>query len=284
MRTRLLRAIYYVTIDHFVTIPNELTADLSYHGIKIYQVPYHSIDRFLPPKNLTPQSTLILCDVPELAHAFLNADYPVVAVYHRDNKDAHFNVRYALEDFEEVDWHYFVKYWQRYAGIPWHVMDTQRCKIREMCPEDLNDLYDMYKDKRICQYTEDLYENRMHELDYIKDYVKNMYQFYGFGTWLIVDRFTNNLIGRVGFNYRPGFDDPELGFVIDPKYWRKGFAYECCTKVIDYGKDTLGFKRIHAFVRLENTPSISLLNKLGFRECGRYTINDNLHERWVLEM
>ncbi|MBP5309546.1 MAG: hypothetical protein J6Z05_02865, partial [Lachnospiraceae bacterium] len=118
-----------------MTIQHELTADLSYHGIKIYQVPYHSIDRFLPPKNLTPQSTLILCDVPELAHAFLNADYPVVAVYHRDNKDAHFNVRYALEDFEEVDWHYFVKYWQRYAGIPWHVMDTQRCKIREMCPE-----------------------------------------------------------------------------------------------------------------------------------------------------
>ncbi|MBR3635438.1 MAG: GNAT family N-acetyltransferase [Lachnospiraceae bacterium] len=284
MRTRLLRAIYYVTIDHFVPIPQELIADLAYHGIKIFQVPYHSIEKFLPPKNMTPQNCLILCDVPELAHAFLNAGYYVVAIFHRDNKDAHFSIRYALEDFTEVDWHYFIKYWQRYADIPWHVMDTERCKIREMCPDDLNDLYDLYKDKRICQYTEDLFENRMHELDYIKDYVKNMYHFYGFGTWLIEDKFSGNLIGRVGFNYRPGFEDPELGFVIDPKQWRRGYAYETCSASIEYGKKEHGFKRIHSFVRIENEPSIALLDKLGFRECGRYTINEQLHERWVLEL
>ena len=98
MRSKLLRCIYYVTVDHFVTIPQDLTADLAYHGIKIYQVPYHSIDRFLPPKNLTPQSCLILCDIPELVQAFLASDYYVVAVLHEDNKDKHFNVRYAVED------------------------------------------------------------------------------------------------------------------------------------------------------------------------------------------
>jgi len=284
MRSLLLRCIYYVTIDHFVAIPQSLSADLAYHGIKIFQVPYHSIDKFLPPKNMTPKNCLILCDEPELAHAFLAADYSVVAVLHLDNKDKHFQVPFAVEDFTELDWTDFLKYWQRYNNVPWHVMDTERCKIREMGPDDLNRLYELYSDKRICEYTEDLFDNRMKELQYIKDYAKNMYGFYGFGTWLIEDKFTGKLIGRVGFNFRPGFEDPELGFVISPTYWRHGYAYETCQRAIEYGRDELGFKRIHAFVRPENTASVALLDKLGFRTCGRYTINEQLHDRCVLDL
>lgn len=284
MRSQLLRCIYYVTIDHFFAIPQSLSADLAYHGIKIFQVPYKSIEKFLPPKNMTPKNCLILCDEPELAHAFMAADYSVVAVLHSDNKNKHFNIPFAVEDFVELDWTDFLKYWQRYNNIPWHVMDSERCKIKEMGPDDLNRLYDLYSDKRICEYTEDLFDNRMKELQYIKDYAKNMYGFYGFGTWLIEDKFSGNLIGRVGFNFRPGFEDPELGFVIDPKLWRHGYAYETCMRVIQYGKEELGFKRIHAFVRPENAASVALLEKLGFRTCGRYTINDKLHDRCVLDL
>lgn len=284
MRPQLLRAIYYVTLDHFVTIPQSLTADLSYHGIKIFQVPYSSIDKFLPPKNLSPHSCLILCDIPKLATAFLENDYYVVAVSHIDNKGQAFpGIQYVVEDFTEIEWFYFIKYWQRYAGIPWHILDTERCRIREMCPDDLNDLYELYEDKRICEYTEDLYADRMMEQNYINDYVKHMYHFYGFGTWNIEDKMTEKIIGRAGFNYRPGFEDPELGFVIKPELWRHGYAFEVCKAIMEYGKNEFGFSRVHAFARPENTPSICLLQKLGFRSCGRYTINDNLHDRWVIE-
>lgn len=285
MRPRLLRAIYYITLNHFVAIPNELTSDLNYHGIKIFQVPYNSIEKFLPPKNMTPQSCLILCDIPQLATAFVDGGYYVVGVSHIDNRDEHFpKVKYIVEDFTELDWSYFVKYWQRYAEVPWHILDTERCRIREMCPEDLNDLYDLYSDKRICEYTEDLFEDRMVELNYIKDYVKNMYHFYNYGTWLIEDKFTGKIIGRAGFSTRPGFDDPELGFVISPALWRHGYALEVCKALIEYGKNELGFTRIHSFVRPENTPSICLLNKLGFRTCGRYTINNIIHDRCILDL
>lgn len=285
MRPQLLRAIYYVTMDHFVTIPNELTADLAYHGIKIFQVPFNSIERFLPPKDLSPKSCLILCDIPSLATAFLEAGYYVVAVSHDGNRGLAFpGLEYAVEDFTEIEWFYFVKYWQRYAGVPWHITDTERCRIREMCPDDLNELYDMYSDKRICKYTDDLFEDRMTELNYIKDYVKHMYHFYGFGTWIIEDRFSGKMIGRAGFNYRPGFDDPELGFVIAPALWRHGYALEVCSALIEYGKREFGFTRIHAFVKPENTASVCLLNKLGFRTCGRYTINEKLHDRCVLDL
>ena len=82
MRSQLLRCIYYVTMNHFVTIPQSLSSDLADHGIKIFQVPYNSIEKFLPPKNMTPKNCLILCDIPELAHAFLDANYFVVASLH----------------------------------------------------------------------------------------------------------------------------------------------------------------------------------------------------------
>ena len=284
MRSKLLRSIYYVTKDNFVTIPQTLSDELAKHGIKIYQVPLASIDRFLPPKNATITSCLILSDVPELVQAFLDNGYYVVAVHNFNNKGASFpHVPFAVEDFTEIDWHYFIRFWQRYAGIPWHILSTERCKVREMCPEDLNGIYDLYSDKRICQYTEDLFENRIQELNYIKDYVSNAYGYYGYGTWLIEDAFTGKLIGRAGFNHRPGFDDPEIGFVIKPTYWRHGLAYEVCQAILKYGKEEHGFSRTHAFVRIENEASIKLLEKLGFRACGRYTINDIMHERYVLE-
>ena len=90
MRSQLLRCIYYVTLSHFVTIPQALTNDLAEHGIKIFQVPYNSIDRFLPPKNLSVKSCLILCDIPQLATAFTDSGYNVVGVIHNDNKDSYF--------------------------------------------------------------------------------------------------------------------------------------------------------------------------------------------------
>lgn len=283
---KMLRNIYYVTLKNFVTIPQSLTNDLAKHGIKMFQVPFASIDRFLPPKNATPQSCLILCDIPDLIQPFLDNGYYVVVVRNSDNKDATFpHVPFAVEDdFPELNWYYFVRFWQRYAGVPWHILNTERCRLREMCPEDLNALYELYSDKRICQYTEDLFENRLHELEYIKDYVKSAYGYYGYGTWVIEDAFTRKIIGRAGFNQRPGFEDPEIGFVIKPSFWRHGLAEEVCRAIIQYGKEEHGFTRIHAFVRLENEPSINLLVKLGFRACGRYTINNDMHERYVLEL
>lgn len=281
MHRPMLRCIYYITNDCFVTVPKELTDNLSSHGIKFYQVPYVNIERFLPPRNMPLKCCLILCDIPELVKALMDNGYYCIAVINDSSRNKSFdNVLFAVEDFTEIEWIYFVKFWQRLMGIPWHILDTKRCKVREMVPDDLDAIYDMYNDKRIVRYTEDLFSKREDELQYIRDYIKNIYSYHGFGTWLIEDLFGGNLIGRAGFNYRPDFDYPELGFVVDPKFWRHGYAFEVCDAILKYGKEELGFSYVQALSLPENVASIELLKKLGFdfeRECTVHDIKYNLY-------
>ena len=52
------------------------------------------------------------------------------------------------------------------------------------------------------------------ETQYIQDYIKNVYEFYGFGMWTVVEKASGQVIGRAGVSYREGFSLPELGFMI----------------------------------------------------------------------
>lgn len=106
----------------------------------------------------------------------------------------------VAESFEEVDFHFLERVYQREHGLPWTVMETRRCFLREITLADLDDLYEMYRGKSITQYMEGLYEDRAKEEEYTRAYIENMYHFYGYGMWLAVDKHTGKLIGRAGLN------------------------------------------------------------------------------------
>ena len=137
---------------------------------------------------------------------------------------------------------------------------------------------------RPVRYTDDLYSKREDEFQYIRNYIKNIYSYYGFGTWLIEDLFSGDLIGRAGFNYRPDFNYPELGFVIDPKYWRRGYAYEVCEAILQYGKNELGFTCVQALSYADNIACIELLKKLGFSFEKEVSVHDTPYNLYLIQL
>ena len=46
----------------------------------------------------------------------------------------------VVEGFEEVDFYFLERMYQREHGLPWTVIETKRCVLREMTPEDLDGL------------------------------------------------------------------------------------------------------------------------------------------------
>jgi len=176
--------------------------------------------------------------------------------------------KYVIVNPDEVDEDYYYKIWLRYAGLPWHILNTGRCIVREMTCDDLKELYELYSDECITKYTEALFPDYEDEYEYTNNYIERVYSYFGFGTWIILRKSDEKIIGRAGFNYRPGFDEPELGYMIGEKYQNKGYAYEVCSAIIEYGLNELEFKRISAFSADENIKSSNLLKKLGFRQDG----------------
>ncbi len=256
----MLKMICYITKEDF-SVSDEWKAKMHKKEIQFLKASLNEID-----ENWDYDSTIFLCEYAKDARLLYDLGYFVVISCSDKNKDESFDRRYAfaVEYFDEIEPDYYIKMWQRFRKIPWHIVNTKRCRIREMTPDDLDALYEIYQDASITKYMEGLYDEREKELEYIKKYIENVYSYFGFGTWIIERKEDGKVIGRAGFNYRPDFEDPELGFVIAKAYQKQGYACEVCKEIIAYAWEELGFSSIQALTDPDNTASIQLLDKLVF--------------------
>lgn len=175
-------------------------------------------------------------------------------------------ISYALERPKELEAEDFERIYRRLRHLPWEILETERCIVREMTEEDVEALYEIYADDSITEYMEGLFEDPEKERSYITDYRRYVYEFYEYGMWVIEEKESGNLIGRAGVDPRDG--ENELGYVIAAAWQKKGYAYEVCAAILSYmwkTKEDLGeiLSRVHP----ENTASVRLLQRLGFEKC-----------------
>ncbi len=171
-----------------------------------------------------------------------------------------------VEGFEEVDFYFLERIYNRKHHIPWRVIDTKRCYLREMQEEDLDALYELYAGKDMTKYIEPLYADRAKEAEYMRAYIANQYYYYGYGMWVVIEQATGKLIGRAGLDNRKIHDEIELemGYAVAADHHRQGYATEICLAIISYAEEFLEFPRINCLVDQENEASVQLLLKLGF--------------------
>lgn len=228
---------------------------------------------------------MFLCDHAEIALKLQKNGYGVIVWLTAENRAQNFSkFTYAIEGIENLDYDYFLKVWQRFQHLPWQIGETSRCLIREMEENDIDQLYELYKAPEITKYMEDLYKDRDMELAYIKQYIDKIYCYYGFGTWLIIDKCTERVIGRVGFNYRPGFDEPELGFVIGVPYQKQGYAFEVCSYLLAFAKEAYEWDYVQALTKPHNEASIALLHKLGFSYQQDVNVDNQTYHRYLCKL
>lgn len=189
---------------------------------------------------------------------------PSLLYLHDANKNDPMNgIPYATTQLEDIDVAYLKDVYKRFFYIPWTILETKRCLVREMTEDDVDELYEIYKDPDISLYTENLYEDPDQERAYIKDYIEHVYRLCGLGVWLIVQKDTGKIIGRAGLSFREGYSTPELGYVIGKEYQRKGYGFEVCDAILKYCRD-LKFPLIRVIYQEENVASQMLCEKLGF--------------------
>ena len=190
----------------------------------------------------------------------------VLPYRHEANAEAVFTgALYVIEQIEEVDFGTIDMAYRRLAGLPWEVLTTKRCIIRETTEEDVDSFYKIYAEPKITEYMEDLYADRDEEIAYVRDYREKVYGFYGYGMWTVLTK-DGTVIGRAGISWHEGFDLPELGFVIGVPWQRQGYAYEVCRAILDYAHEELGFTQVQALVMEGNEKSAALCRKLGFKQ------------------
>lgn len=200
--------------------------------------------------------------------AFANNDTPLPAV------------DMVVEGFEEVDYHFFEKIYQRHHNLPWTILETERLIVRELELGDMDALFELYSYEGMTDYMEGLYAYE-EELAYQKAYIENMYRFFGYGMWLVFEKETGKLVGRAGVEHREALQgELELGYAIGTPWQGRGYATEVCKGILKYVKEELGFEEICSLVELRNTPSIHLLEKLGFHSSGELVLEGVCYKKY----
>lgn len=209
---------------------------------------------------------LYIVDAPDELEALLSDGKIVIPCL--DNPDIPSaswpHTEYAITDLDEVEDEDLFKIYQRVANEPWEILRTDRMLVRETMVEDVDAFYAIYAEPSITEHMEPLYDNPDDERVYTKNYIKDVYGFYGYGMWTVLDKNTHVILGRAGLYPREGYDSPELGFVIGFQYQGKGLAFEVCKAILEYGHKELEFPLIRAKVMPANIKSLGLLKKLGF--------------------
>ncbi|HAT90419.1 MAG TPA: N-acetyltransferase [Roseburia sp.] len=169
-----------------------------------------------------------------------------------------------IEGLEEADRMFLERVYERKHGIPWTIVTTERCIVREITLDDMDGLFALYAGEGMTEYLDPLYEYEK-EKEYQKSYINYMYRLYGYGMWVVIEKKTGKLIGRVGIENREACDgEPELGYMIDVSHQKKGYATEVCLAVIGYAWDFLEFDKLNCLIQKGNTASECLAEKLGF--------------------
>ena len=103
------------------------------------------------------------CDVAMIA--YMNPEIP---------NQTYSGVEMLVEGFEEVDVDFLEKMYQRHHRIPWKILETERCIIRELALSDLDDLFELYGEGEIDKYTDPLYPYE-EEKEYQRAYIEYCY-------------------------------------------------------------------------------------------------------------
>jgi ribosomal-protein-alanine N-acetyltransferase len=83
------------------------------------------------------------------------------------------------------------------------------------------------------------------------------------------------------FTWDNQFDGTEIGYIIDRAFWGKGIASMAVKAVMEFALNELKLPQLLALVNDENTASIKIVEKLGFKRSPAKPKNYRDNSVWI---
>lgn len=240
------------------------------HGIKTEVLPsvlindVRGIEALCARNECIPRECLLLTADGELLSVAEQVGMPCIAY---GEHVPEFRAQYQITTVEGAELYYLQQIYQRLIGEPVVIAMTERLIIREMTVEDAEALWEIQNQEEVRRYTEDISEDRQTELEKHMAYVRHVYPMYGYGLWGVYRKEDGKLIGRCGiqdYEY-DGVWGVELGYLLDPAEWGRGYAIEAVRAVIKYALDCMDIQSVIALIAPENERSIRLAKRAGMQ-------------------
>ena len=161
-------------------------------------------------------------------------------------------------------------------------LTTDRLTLREFTPADVPDVLAYQREPSYFRYyawtdrTEaDVREFLQMFFDWRAEEPRRKFQF------AITLSEGGQLVGSVGIRRKPENDwEADIGYELAPEHWRRGYATEAARAIVSFGFRELKVHRISSWCIAENTASVRVAERLGFKLEGRLRENDYFKDRW----
>lgn len=150
--------------------------------------------------------------------------------------------------------------------------ESQRLGFRRWTPPDKEAFVRMYGDPDVMRYFPKVLTRReaLARVALFDDNIaKN-----GFGLWAAVLKETDECVGVIGLKETnfDAFFTPCAGltWILDKKFWHRGFALEGASRCIQWGFTEKSFTEVYAYTTLQNIPSQTVMQRLGMKSEGSF--------------
>lgn len=168
------------------------------------------------------------------------------------------------------------------------VLETERLILRRVTGRDAEALFECYSDPDVMRYMATPLDNEESVNGILEDYIDGFTEGCNM-IWAVTVRETRSFAGTAGFEEFSFLDGKaEIGFSLLSSHQGAGYMREALVEILRFGFTNMHLNRIFATVVPENTPSVKLLQKLGFAPEGRMKqsvfFNGEYHDQQIFAL
>ena len=151
------------------------------------------------------------------------------------------------------------------------VLTTDRLLLRALRTSDAPQVFALRSDRRVMEHVSRPLAVSVADATALIELITTTVAANDAVQWAITPKEGDHLIGIIGFwRMEKEHHKAELGYMLLPDHWNQGYITEAIAAVVDFGFRTLGFHRVEAITRPENSGSIRALEKNGFVREGHF--------------
>jgi len=160
------------------------------------------------------------------------------------------------------------------------IVETNRLLLRQMMPEDTDELLEIFSDARVMESFGGKPFDRAQIQRWVRRNLKHQEK-HGYGLFSVILKSEHRLIGDCGLEHMEIAAQPEveLGYDFRSDYWGRGYATEAAIAVRELAWHKLDLCRMISLIRPPNIASRRVAEKVGMTKEREIVRGDNVY--WV---
>lgn len=148
------------------------------------------------------------------------------------------------------------------------MIETDRLILRQWKIEDRDPFFDLNSNEKVMEFFPNTLTRE--QSDSLAGKINQLMQANGWGLFAVELKESGEFIGFIGLaspTFKTKFTPcVEIGWRLNEPYWKKGYATEGALAVLNFAFKELSLDEVVSFTSIYNTPSISVMEKIGMKK------------------